>query len=533
MSKQAMASRSKPKLTVDRGKALRFISKQEFYKMESTPQDKSNVRVLERDWYQNSTDNESYAKQICTYAVKRHLLLLDKAIESNQAANQMQLIATRAHIQQKTQICINNKILQFYQFVGLQHTAPFMFMPQQPFIVQGALPMNPSMHAAMHAMQQRRYNQLQSMQMNPINMMNKMNGMMKYPPAKRTKLSHPNALKKIEKSKEEIENEKIKKLQLPSSLINANKLNQWLDDKLKTLKEYEALVIQTCTNSKQLEQKKGAINNLRRDVDILKATVLHHDKKDTNALAQNHDLKKVYLDIIKMDKELPILRKENIKPVMEKCIQTFETCDVKDTIRAQNEIKRILSENKFDDCAQKFCNVYNKQMVSCESFESEINNVLNDDLELLRDFGVKYYVERMNSKASFNLKIVFPGCFDSEIDGEWIPPSLIIMMDERRYKHYYALFGASQQVQYVEFGFVLKEKNGIKRNRDAMENDNDVDLIAVNRGKFTQKHIEWLDQYKLNTLKRNGPFVSIVNVYNFYIDAIRAVTKRINVCDDF
>eukprot|EP01084_Bolivina_argentea_P105533 188977_1 len=282
-----MSTRSKKKLTVDRTKALRFIAKQEFYKMEETAEAKGNVRVLERDWYKNATDNESYAQQICTYAIQRHLSLLENFLSKMNPKDptRMQHISTRDHLKQRTQMCINNKIMQFYQSIGI---APqFMHMtrpPQQPFIVQA--PMHP-----MHPMQ-RRY-QYPYVPMQPYVQRAEIlrnNSVITHtqPPAKRMKLANP--IKKIQKTKEQIENEKINRLKLPQNLINSNKLQQWLDEKLQLLREYENLIVKSIKNRKQLEEHKSCIRNLKRDIDILKSTVL---QQNSNGLSQNKELKRV------------------------------------------------------------------------------------------------------------------------------------------------------------------------------------------------------------------------------------------------
>merc|ERR1712194_531647 len=164
------------------------------------------------------------------------------------------------------------------------------------------------------------------------------------------------------------------------------------------------------------------------------------------------------------------------------------------TMRAQKEIKQILIDNKFKKQIKDFCKIkMNKQQLNTT------NEALADDLELLSDFGVNYDWERM-VECKWNLRIVFGGHFGDQNKSK--PPSLIVLCDESSYCHFYSMFDA-QTGQQMDFTFELKKS-----------------------GLFTQEHIEWLKLYKSKTIQQNGQLVSIVNVYNFYHDAVKLLIKN-------
>ena len=281
---------------------------------------------------------------------------------------------------------------------------------------------------------------------------------------------------------------KSKEYELPKSLINSSKLRQWLDEKLQNLAEYESLMTESN------EKKQSAIKNLKRDIDILRSTVLQsNESKD--GLRENAELKRVYIDIVKMDKELPILRRRHIEPLIAEQVKAFKECNVRKTVCAQQKIKAILKDNKFESEAKSFCKVKNGRLIKHLLFESKVNETLNDDLDLLRDFGVKCLVEVLEESDDngLNLRLVFDA--HSGIN-------LVIFVSEARYCHFYGFM--RQREPFMSFCFELAQ---IKNNR------------------FGKKHIEWLELYKMKTIESNGKFVSIVNVYNFYYDAVKLLIK--------
>eukprot|EP01083_Nonionella_stella_P242979 847100_1 len=501
-----MSSRTKkkPAVTVNRSKALRFITQQAFWQIETNKSEEQKVLVhKEVNWARNCPDNDTYAREICSFIVNRHIKLLQQSIQAKKTASkakQTENITKHSQMQQNPQFYIDAKIKEFYAAVGISPRYHYSYELQD-------------------ASQ-----------------------------AKRAKLSHSNTNTKTESA------ETVK---LPSMLLNSTKLQHWLEDKLDTLKEYETLIKDT---ELDIETSKNCIRNLRRDIDILKSTVL---QQSSHGLRENVDLKRVYLDIQKMEKSLPQLRRDYMKPFLVPFIQQFESCDVKQTMQAQKGVKQLLYKHKFEDKARQFCTVYNRKMITHLLYESE-NDELNDDLDLLRDFGVKFEVEK--ERNGRNIRIIFEGHFGEEVDEKWKPPNLVIIVNESKYKHRYPMLqtkGWMGQKRLMDFVFELKAKRGIKRDR-MNDDDDDVKLdmdahksrfeekhiqwlnrykantlkangefvsivkldMDAHKSRFEEKHIQWLNRYKANTLKANGEFVSIVNVYNFYTEAVKVLINQ-------
>ena len=403
----------------------------------------------------------------------------------------------------------DQKVMAFYKAIGQTPPPPAKRTQprpsQQPFVVQGAAAMHP--HLTQQMMVQQQIYRLQ-------HQMAAANGSMQNihpPPSKRPKLAHPAPAAAAPKTKEELRAEKLQRLKLPPRLLGGGKLQQWLEDKLSTIKEFEALWIEVNgrkRSAQQMEQKRAYFSTLRRDIDVMKSTVLQQHTAD---LQSNEELKRIYRDMTELDRHLPALREQRIRPLVAQFVGQFAGCEVRQTLRAQQDIKRVLRENKFEGMAQRFCNVQGLDTVQDQLFESAANDTLNEDLELLRDFGVQFAVERLKEEnpQRFNLQIAFPGHFGSEVDREWVPPSLVVLVDERRYEHFYGMLPQfkGKRADFMDFGFRLKAESG---------------------GRFTRNDIEWLDKYKTNTLAANGPFVSIVNVSNFYHDAVKAKMKEMH-----
>ncbi len=372
--------------------------------------------------------------------------------------------------------------------------------PQQhPFVVQDAAAMHP--HLAQQMMAQQQIYQLQH-QMAAANAASVSMQNIQPPPSKRPKLAHPAA----SKPKQEVK--------LPKGFMSSNKLQKWFDKQLVTIKEFEALWFEVNgpnRTKKGMEQKRSWFSNLRRDIDVMKSTVLQQKNSD---LQSNEEMKQIYKSMAELDRRLPKLREQRIRPLVEQFVGQFAGCDLRDTVKAQQGIKRVLRENKFEGMSKRFCNVQGLDSVQDQLFESAVNDTLNDDLELLRDFGVSFVVRRIpDTPQRFNLSITFPGHFGSEVDREWVPPTLLLLLDERRYEHFYGMLPQfkGKRADFMDFTFRLKPAES-----------------GGNSGKFTMDHIKWLEQYKITTLKTNGPFVSIVNVSNFYHDAVKALMKEMH-----
>ena len=121
---------------------------------------------------------------------------------------------------------------------------------------------------------------------------------------------------------------------------------------------------------------------------------------------------------------------------------------------------------------------------------------------MLMDFGVQLQCQ-CDGIVDGLLRLVFDGHFGREGVGNK-PPSLVVLVDETQYCHFYGMLPCfvDQQDKMMNFTFELKEN-----------------------GRFGPQHIEWLEEYKRKTVQENGHFVSIVNVYNFYHDAVKLLMK--------
>merc|ERR1719203_1993734 len=116
-------------------------------------------------------------------------------------------------------------------------------------------------------------------------------------------------------------------------MISSSKLAQWIDEKLLALKEYESLIIEAYgRKGKQCEAKQSTLRTLKRDIDILKSTVLQQQCSKSNANA-SEELKRVYEDVARMELELPILRKRHVQPLIARHVQAFTN--------ASEELKRV------------------------------------------------------------------------------------------------------------------------------------------------------------------------------------------------
>lgn len=367
------------------------------------------------------------------------------------------------------------------------------------------------------------------------------------PPAKRAKLSHsnhtgyaPNNTMSIakpkpkipEKTEEEKENEQIARVKIDRKLLSTKNLTKWLDERLQILKETQELTKILVKDKKKLSKHHGAYKGIRTDIDAMKCQILQNNG---NNIGDNKDLKKIFYKMSVIEDGLPKLRQQHIIPMINKHSKVFETCNIREIVNAQKEIKQILNDNQFKDKANIFCNVYGKEYIQCELFESKCNETLNDDLELLRDHGAKFIVEQLpQSHKPYTLQIKFNNNFDGEKYNNMIMPNLLIMINEKEYKHYYGMLPCFKKIKerFMDFNFILEDKKRRGYKRKLNQDDNDVDITNHNKKNggglsLNNQHLKWLENYKVNTMKANGEFVSMVHVFNFGCDAVKALIKTI------
>eukprot|EP01083_Nonionella_stella_P120261 360210_1 len=119
-----MSSRTKKKsaVTVDRSKALRFITQQAFWQIETNKSEEQMVLLQkEVNWALNCPDNDTYAREICSFIVNRHIKLLQQSIQAKTASNtkQTENITKHSQMQQNPQFYYDAKIKEFYAAVGI------------------------------------------------------------------------------------------------------------------------------------------------------------------------------------------------------------------------------------------------------------------------------------------------------------------------------------------------------------------------------------------------------------------------------